>query len=102
MSYQHQHVGNHDDVGLAPGRHGRLKVVLSVFPVGHGEVGMKRDVVLPDGLPGKKNKKKNTRDKAHVQVLVLVLPSLRTPKFKQLAKKHRCLFVWCVTAVCVC
>lgn len=62
MSYQHQHVGNHDDVGLAPGRHGRLKVVLSVFPVGHGEVGMKRDVVLPDGLPGKK-KNKNTRDK---------------------------------------
>lgn len=77
-SYQHQHVGNHDNIRLVPYRHARLEVVLSVFPVGHGEVGMKRDVVLLDALPGKKKRKETS-----VQtVLVLFLPRLCLQSFQ--------------------
>lgn len=44
-------------------------MVLSVFLVGHSEVGMKRDVVLLDALPGK-----NEKRQAFKRVLVLFLP----------------------------
>lgn len=53
--YQHQHVGDGDDVRLVAGRHGRFKVVSSVFPVGHCVVVVEGDVVLLDAFSGKTN-----------------------------------------------
>lgn len=56
MSYQHQHVWNSDNIRLVPNRHGGLKVVLSVFHVGHCVVEMECDVVLLTVLSGRKKK----------------------------------------------
>lgn len=49
-THQHQHVWNGDDIGLVPHRHGRFKVVASVFLVRHRVVGMKCDVVFLDAF----------------------------------------------------
>lgn len=58
MAHQNQHVWNGDNVRLIPHRHAGLKVVASVFPVGHREVRMKCDVVFLDAFPEKHFKRK--------------------------------------------
>lgn len=68
MAYQHQHVWNCDIIGFVSCRHGRLKVVTSVFQVGHCVVGMKCDVVFLDAFSDKK---------ANIQILYVCRDSLQ-------------------------
>lgn len=55
-SHQHQHVWNHDHVGLIADRHGRLEEICSVLSVGHRVVVVKRDVVFLDLFSGQRQK----------------------------------------------
>lgn len=64
MAHQHQHVWNGDNVGLVPHRHGRFKVVASVFLVRHRVVGMKCDVVFLDVFSEEHFKRKKFRFQA--------------------------------------
>lgn len=57
-THQHQHVWDRDHIRLVPYGHGWLKVVPSVFPVGHCVVFVKCDVVLLDAF-SEFTKKKN-------------------------------------------
>lgn len=62
MAHQHQHVWDRDHIRLVPDGHRRLKVVPSVFPVGHCVVLVKCDVVLLDAFSEFKKEKSFRRN----------------------------------------
>lgn len=90
-AHQNQHVWDGDNIRLIPHRHGGLKVVGSVLPVGHCVVGVKCDVVFLDAFSEKHFERKTL---LHFMQF-LCLPE---SQFKMLSKSRPFTFTFLATA----